>query len=303
MGTRIVVAVVSSTQDYQVAQAADARQAAQKAGVDVEVVSAEGNAIQQIHQLYKFIHAPEAERPAAIVVEPVSTEGLGRLARNALAAGIGWVVQQWKNDYLSQLRRENPKLPVVAVSVDEEETGRIQAAQLRALRPTGGALLVIQGPLESSTAVSRFRGLEQSLAGSRIELKRVLNGDWSTPSAEKAVRAWMRLGTSAGANVDVIASQNDSMAQGARKAFEELRPEWTSLPMTGCDGLPEGGQRMVANRQLSATIIKPTTAGPAVELLARVLLKGQPAPPELVLHAQSYPALDKLRPATAAARA
>lgn len=301
MGTRIVVAVVSSTQDFQVAQAADASAAGQKAGVEVEVISAEGNAIQQIHQLYKFIHAPVGQRPAAIVVEPVSTEGMDRLARNALAAGIGWVIQQWKNDYLSQLRRENPKLPVVAVTVDEEETGRIQAAQLRALRPGGGALLLVQGPLESSTAVSRFRGLEQALAASRIELKRVLNGDWSTASAEKAVRAWMRLGTSAGTNIDLIASQNDSMAQGARKAIQELRPEWSSLPMTGCDGLPDGGQRMVANGQLSATIIKPTTTGPAIELLARVL-KGQQAPPELVLHAQSYPPLDKLRPASAPAR-
>jgi hypothetical protein len=45
-----------------------------------------------------------------------------RLARNAVKAGIAWVAQEWKTDYLETLRRENPNVPVVSVAVDELES-------------------------------------------------------------------------------------------------------------------------------------------------------------------------------------
>src|SRR5262245_51986271 len=125
-------------------QAADARATASRLGLEVEVVFAQNNAIQQIQQLYKHIHAPEAERPAAIVIEAVSRDGMERLARNALKAGITWVTQQWNTPYVARLRAENPGAAVHSVSVDEEEIGRIQAQQFRALRPRGGAALVLQ---------------------------------------------------------------------------------------------------------------------------------------------------------------
>jgi len=52
--------------------------------------TAEGNAVVQIHQLSACVHAPGERRPAAIVVETVVGEGLERVARNAVKAGIGW---------------------------------------------------------------------------------------------------------------------------------------------------------------------------------------------------------------------
>jgi ABC-type sugar transport system substrate-binding protein len=93
---KIVVSLLSSVQEFQVMQAADARAAGQRTGLEVEVVFAENNAIQQIHQLYSFIHLPEDQRPAAILVEAVSVDGMERVARNALKSGIAWVVQQWR---------------------------------------------------------------------------------------------------------------------------------------------------------------------------------------------------------------
>ena len=290
---RIVVSLLTSDQEFQQMQAADARETAARVGIEVEVVFAENNAIQQIHQLFKHVHAPEAERPAAIVVEAVSRDGMERLARNAVKAGIAWVVQQWRTDYLEALRAENPGTVVASVSVDEEEVGRIQARQFLALRPGGGEVLLLQGPLESDTAVRRLQGLQKGLTGSGVHLRRVLNGDWTSESASRAVTSWLRLKTSENGGIDIIGSQNDSMAAGARRAILQLRKEWAGLPFTGCDGLPNGGRQMVAARQLAATILKPTTTGPAIELIARGL-RGQPAPHELVLHAQSYPPLEAL---------
>jgi hypothetical protein len=68
--------------------------------------------------------------------------------------------------------------------------------------------------------------------------------------------------------------------------------------MTGCDGLPAGGQRLVAQGELMATVVKPTTAGPALDLLARAQ-GGESAPPGLILKPTSWPSeetLGALRP-------
>jgi ABC-type sugar transport system substrate-binding protein len=293
MKASVVVSLLSSAQEFQLMQAADARAAGQRTGLDVEVVFCENNAIQQIQQLYSFIHAPEDRRPAALVVEAVTSEGMERVARNALKAGIAWVGQQWRTEYLATLRAQHPKVPVVSVAVDEDEIGTIQARQVRALLPQGGGLLVVQGPSDSTTATRRHDGLVSGLRDSGIEIRTALRGDWSARSAESAVTSWLRLKSTEGLRIDAVVGQNDAMASGARAAIRALRSEWSALPFTGCDGLPEGGRRMVASGELTATLIKPTTTGPAVELIARTL-RGQAAPPEVVLHAESHPPLETL---------
>src|SRR5678815_148860 len=193
MKASVVVSLLSAAQEFQAMQAADARAAGQRTGLDVELVFCENNAIQQIQQLYSFIHAPEDRRPAALVVEPVTSEGMERVARNALKAGIAWVGQQWRTEYLATLRAQYPKVPVVSVAVDEDEIGTIQARQVRALLPQGGGLLVVQGPGDSATAVRRHDGLVSGLRNSRVEIRTALRGDWSARSAESAVTSWLRL--------------------------------------------------------------------------------------------------------------
>ena len=89
---KVVVALLNADQEFQQLQARDARESAARLKLDVEVAFAEGHAVVQIQQLFKHIHAPEAERPAAIVVEPATGEGLERVARNAMKAGIGWIL-------------------------------------------------------------------------------------------------------------------------------------------------------------------------------------------------------------------
>ena len=293
MKARVVVSLLTSAQEFQLMQAADARAAGERTGLEVEVVFAENNAIQQIQQLYSFIHAPEDRRPAALLVEAVSSEGMERVARNAVKAGIGWVIQQWRTEYLAALRAQHPKVPIVSVAVDEEEIGTIQARQVRALLPQGGGVLVVQGPIDSASATRRHEGLVSGLRDSGIEIGTAVRGDWTARSAEAAVTSWLRLKSTEGLRVDAVVSQNDSMASGARAAIRASRSEWSTLPFTGCDGLPEGGRRMVASGELTATVIKPTTTGPAVELVARTL-RGQAAPPEVVLHAVSHPPLETL---------
>jgi ABC-type sugar transport system substrate-binding protein len=283
----VVVGLLSNQQDFQLLQARDAEAAGARHGLDVEVVYADMNPLEQIHQLFKFIHAPAEERPAAIVVETVVGEGLERVARNAVQAGIGWVLLNRKVPYLNELRERHPGVTIAAVGTDQLAVGHIQGRQFRALLPAGGNVLYIQGPADTSVAQERLRGAEEAIAGSKIELH-VVSGQWTEASGEKAVRGWLRLKTSDILPPDLVGSQNDAMAVGARRAIEALAPEQAGVPFTGCDGLPEGGQRMVREGVLKATIVAPSNAGPAVDLVASAL-RGEPVRLEVTLEPVSYP--------------
>ncbi len=96
-------------QEYQALQATDLRSTAEGRGFAVEVLDAGDNAVLQIQQLFHFIHAPEGERPLAFVVQTRVPDGLERVARNAAAAGIGWMLLNRTAPYLDSLRQEHPR--------------------------------------------------------------------------------------------------------------------------------------------------------------------------------------------------
>ena len=83
------------------------------------------------------------------------------------------------------------------------------------------------------------------------------------------------------------------MAIGARKAAAARRPAWLRLPFTGCDGLPDGGQRMINRGELAATIIVQPTAGAAIDLVAAHVRGAAAASPRVVLPPSAYPPLQR----------
>jgi ABC-type sugar transport system substrate-binding protein len=289
MNERIVACLTSAEQEYQALQGDDARAAGQRLSAEIEVLFAEDNAVMQIQQLFRFVHAPEAERPAAFLLHTRVPDGLERVARNAARAGIGWVLLNRTAPYVEALRREHPELAMAAITTDHVEIGRIQARQLERLRPGSRHVLYVQGPAEAPVARLRLDGFEQVSRASGFEL-RILNGEWTDTSAEKAVAAWLRLKTAEGFVPDAVVCQNDNMARGTRRALEQLRPDWVPVPFFGCDGLPGSGRRDVDEGRLAATVAIPSCAGPAVELALRWKRNGVVPPAETILAPSPYPA-------------
>ena len=107
----------------------------------------------------------------------------------------------------------------------------------------------------------RANGLAAALGDDPYPLK-VVNGDWTERGGARAVSSWLRLKTVDLFQPDVVACQNDVMALGARQILRERRPEWSHVPLLGCDGLPAGGQQAVASGLLAATVVIPFTPGP-----------------------------------------
>ncbi len=288
MAARLCVALIDEQQEYHQMQAAAAREAAARAGLELDVAFAENNAHVQIHQLFERVHAVESERPAAIVLHCVSGDGLARVARNAVRAGIGWVLLNRRVEYVNELRQQAPGLPIAVVSPDQIACGRIQGRQARVLAPAGGLLLYVSGPVEVSAAEDRLRGAQELLAGSAYDWK-VLSADWTEVAAQRVVAGWLRLKTNVSRKPALLVAQNDAMAIGARQALLAHDASWRDVPVIGCDGLPQGGQRLVRAGELAATVVMPPSAGDAVDLVARWLRDGTAPPPEVVLPPRSFP--------------
>jgi ABC-type sugar transport system substrate-binding protein len=291
---KVVVGLLTAEQEFQQLQASDARDAAARLGLEVEVLFAEGNAVVQIQQLFSHIHAPEGQRPAAIVVEAATAEGLQRVAKNAVGAGIGWILVNTRVAYVDGLRAASPGLAIAMIGTNQREVGRIEGRQCRSLLPGGGRVLCVQGPADSTVTADRRAGLEEALGGG-FEL-RGLNGDWTEAGGERAVASWLRLTTAEAFRPEIVVCQNDSMALGARRALARHHPDGGSVPFLGCDGLPEGGQRMVAGGELAATIVTPSNTGPALDLVSRWLRAGEVPPREVLLPPRSHPPEDRIRP-------
>lgn len=294
---RVVVSLITQDNDFQMEQAAAAENAAAKLGIDVEVLFADNDSIQQSQQILKFVQSAGNSRPDAIILEPVGATALPQVARAAAAEGIAWVVLNRELEYVKQLRRDY-HVPCFCVASDHLEIGRIQGRQLAALLPNGGSVLYIQGPVDADASKFRNAGMYEVKPES-IQIKS-MKGNWTEASAHKAVTSWIRLSTSQQSNIDVIAAQNDAMAAGARKALQEFanedagRERWVRIPFIGVDGVPKTGQAWVRSGLLRATVIAPPMAGKAIEMLAHALQTGA-APAEITLIApQSYPELSAL---------
>jgi ABC-type sugar transport system substrate-binding protein len=289
---RVLASLLTQEQEFQRLQAEDARRTAGRAGLALDVVFAESNAVLQIQQLYAALHAPPERRPVAIVVETVAGEGMERVARKAAATGIGWVLINRTVPYLDELRRQHPRLALASVGTDQLEVGKIQGAQVKMLG-SQGSVLCVTGPRDTSVAQERLSGLQQAVKASGLEVK-VLEGRWTEASGAEALRRWLRLESSQATLLTAIVCQNDEMAVGVWRCLRD-HPGAEALrrvPVIGCDGLESGGRRLVNEGILIGTVITPSNAGPAIELVDRWLRSGVAPAASVRLVPTAYPSME-----------
>jgi hypothetical protein len=99
--------------------------------------------------------------------------------------------------------------------------------------------------------------------------------------------------------MDMIVSQNDAMAIGTRKAFQEiadpaLREKFSRLPYIGIDGVRTTGQEWLKRGLLEATVVVPTNSDVAIEMLTHAVQTGL-LPPEVTFTVpKSLPSIEEL---------
>jgi len=290
----VLVSLITKDNDYQEAQAAAATTAARALDADLQIIYAGNDAVYQTQQLVTVIQSA-FQRPDAILVEPVGT-GMPQVATAAVTAGIGWAVLNREVDYVARLR-PTCRAPLFAVSTDQEEVGRIQGKQFAVFLKQGGSILYIEGP--SAGEVSRLRASGMNSTRPQNVSPKVLRGDWTETSGYRVVKSWLSLSTSQQLHIGVVGCQNDAMALGARRAFEEVpdlqaRKDWLNLPFTGCDGAPGTGQEWVRRGFLAATVVIPPTMGLALEIMVQAIRSGTQPAQRTMSKPSSYPTIEQL---------
>lgn len=284
--------------EYQELLWDNCQEAAQRYGFAVRAFWAESDSQKQQRQIHGCLSEPEDQRPTIVIVSPVREIALISTAHAAASLGIGWVLLHRWASYMTHLRREFSNLPIFSVMADQDDIGRIQGRQLKALLPHGGKAVYIRGPLGTWSAMRRFAGLQELLQGSAIEVSPA-NSDWTTEGGAGAMKEWLRSSPLRSTSRFVVAAQNDAMAMGAKKALGEVargRPGFDveGLRVCGCDGSPGYGQRLVTEGKLTSTVVVPHSSGRAVSEVASMLSGGSRPPAQIVLAPVSFPPLHVL---------
>jgi ribose transport system substrate-binding protein len=291
----VLVSLITDDNDYQLEQAASAQAAAAQLGATVQVIYSGNDAVQQTQQILTFIQDP-AKRPDAILVEPVGT-AMPQVAKAAVSSGIAWCLLNSDADYIPQLR-QHALVPVFAVVSDHEEIGKIQGQQIGAILGEQGCILHVEGPSVRDVSKIRTRGMLATKPRG-IDVK-TIRGDWTQRSGHQAIKSWLALSTSRHLNVGMVACQNDDMAIGARRAFDEIgderdREAWARRPIIGCDGVLRSGQTWVRQGRLAATVISPPLVADAMQLLTTALNTGAQPPERTLVTPSSFPSLAELQ--------
>lgn len=292
---RFALSLITGDNDYQRRQASAAQEAAARLGVDIRIIFANNNVIDQSQQLIDAIHA--VERVDGILVEPAGQTGFPQVAQAAVSAGTAWVILNCEPSYLSKLR-SGSTVPVFAVSADNHEVGRIQGRQLGALLPEGGTVLYLRGPSQSLVTEKRSAGMMETKPA-HINVRVLKSAQWTEEAGFHAVGSWLRLSTAHQDEIDVVQAQNDFLAVGARRALEQptARPGRGHRPrllFLGVDGLPKTGQAWVRQDILAATIVVPAIAAHALEALVAAVTGGVRPPDRTLIAPESFPALGEL---------
>jgi ribose transport system substrate-binding protein len=283
---------------YQNLQKAEFYARAHLRGFSVVEYDANNDAGTQLQQLRECLRAGDGTRPKALLVNPVTESLLPDVAREAVRSGMPWVSLNRTSDYVTDLRREYPRVPVFCVDPDQRQVGHLQGRQFLTLLPTGGELFYVQGPLSTSSARLRLAGVQAETSGSPVRMT-VAGGNWSEESGFQATMSWLRSAPDRNWGACVVGAQNDTMALGAHRALQEMATakglaEIMKVRVTGCDGAPNYGQRFVAEKILSATVVIPLTTGRAIDELTAALDRGKAVVADVSLEVASFPPMDEL---------
>ena len=206
--------------------------AAKELGAEVNVQNANGDVKEQISQIEYFIK----KQADVIVVVAGDCEALTDVMIKAREAGIKTV------SYDRLILNAGCDL---YISFDNTEVGRLMAESMLENIPDGGDIFLIQGPLTDNNVRLIREGIDETLAGSNLNV--VYESNCPGWIAENAY-TYTKEGLKQGHNVKGIICGNDDLASQAFRALSEERLAG-KVCVTGQDGDLAACQRIVEGTQ------------------------------------------------------
>lgn len=275
---------------FQLLQEDTALNEGRRLGLDVEVAFAPG--FDQLRALKKRLLDSTALAVDAVVSEPANNATM-ELMLNELKGKCSLIVlSAWGPSIEQAVGGWCAGLAMGSVGTDHVKVGEIQGRQVKALLGGAGRLLYVAGPLRSSAAQQRLDGLKSQLAEAKVE--EISAGQWTESDGIVAFNDWYRVAKARDPVVPVVAAGNDELALGARRACEALpsaqhREALLKARFLGVDACPTFGQKLIAEKQLFASVLTPANTGLALGHLHRFWAQGAPVPLRSFTDARPWP--------------
>lgn len=212
---------------------------AKEQGAKLTVLVADQDINKQVGQIEQAV----TNGADAVIIEPVSAEGVLSAVKAAREAGVTVIIY---NQNIS-----DPTQADTFVGVSNEDMGYMEMKAACEEIGGSGNIVLLLGPLGSEGQIGRSAGYEKALK-EYPDVKVVYEEDaqWTTDDALKLVENWI----STGVTIDAVVSQNDNMALGAVKAFEDAN---MSVPCYGVDAVDDA-ITAISNGRLCATVDQST---------------------------------------------
>jgi len=293
---KVALLLADEENAYQQFLVKEAQEAAGRFGVELLPPRfASNREVKQISHFYDCTAG--ANPPDGIVSMLVSAESMRGSIEEVANAGVDCVLVNRIPAFFPQMSGEHADVLLASVAPDQREIGRFQGRQCLKILPDGGKVILVLGVDGAPSTLERRKGFLE-VAGANITVQE-LHGRWLTERAESAVNHFFVIGGAKNV-VDLFVCQSDPMAAGVRAALDnqaKLRgsAEIAKIPIIGCDGLPDEGQKMVTTKKIDATVVMPSSTPKALEILSEYWQHGTRTP-SATLPPRSFPPVDELGP-------
>lgn len=260
-------AQVGAESAWRTANTESIKSEAEKRGIDLRFVDAQGKQENQIAAVRGFI----AQRVDVILLAPVVKTGFEPVLREAKAANIPVILSD------RRIETDDESLYVTFIGSDFIEEGRRAAEFL--VKATGGKAKIaeLQGTTGSDPANDRKKGFEQVIA-KHPDMQIVLSqtGDFKRADGKKVMEAFLK--SPQGKDINALYAHNDDMAIGAIQAIEEAgRKPGTDIIIVSVDGVRAAFEAMAAGK-LNCTVECNPLIGPQIFDAVEKIVAGETVP-------------------------
>jgi len=296
MAKRVFVLLIGNKErgevnHFQLLQEDTAQAEGRRLGLDVEVAFAPG--FDQLRALKRRMMDTSAGTVDAVVTEPANNATLDLMLGELKGRTSLIILSAWGVSIEQNAPSWGGGLAVGSVGTDHTRVGQIQGRQANALLGSGGRMLYVAGPLRAAAAQQRLDGLKSQVSAG-VKVEEISAGQWTESDGIVAFNDWYRVAKARDPIVSVLAAGNDELALGARRACEALvntqhREALLKAKFLGVDACPTFGQKLIADKQLFASVLTPANTGLALGHLHRFWSQGTPVPLRSFTDARPWP--------------
>lgn len=212
---------------------------AEELGVEINIYDASSDPSKQIEQFENMI----TQGVDAIIFSPVDAE--------AMAGAVEMAVAQDVPVFGVNTKVESDELTSY-IGSDDVQAGEIEMQWMADELDGEGNIVIIEGPLGSSSQIQRKEGIDNILKEyPDINVLAEQTGNWSRSEGLDLMENWLQAYPD---EIDGVVGQNDEMAIGASNALQDAGLKDTT-PVVGVDAISDALEA-VGNDSLNATVFQ-----------------------------------------------